>query len=224
MSSTEGGPRSGAYVDPNFESDAARIYVSQKTDIDKNFNLVAGNVGTSKAKSGIGIKADGVRIVGREGIKLVTNTDPKNSQGGKIKTTYGIDLIAGNDDSKQKVKGKPFGDKVDFLQPIVKGDNLTDALSEMADQIGDLATRFNEFAKNQVKYNAALATHIHPHPMGPTLPSIELTPTYLQVNTQQFVNSLATDWSQHVNLSNFKNNYLKPYGDRWVCSRYNRTT
>ena len=31
-------PKSDIYVDPNFESDAARIYISQKTDIDKNFH------------------------------------------------------------------------------------------------------------------------------------------------------------------------------------------
>ena len=92
MSSVKGGPKSDIFVDPNFTADAARIYISQKTDIDKNFDLVPGGVGMSKAKSGIGIKADAVRIIGREGIKLVTNTDKKNSQGGKVKSTFGIDL------------------------------------------------------------------------------------------------------------------------------------
>ena len=121
MSSVKGGPKANIFVDPNFESDAARIYISQKTNIDKNFNLVKGNVGMSKAKSGIGIKADAVRIVGREGIKLVTRTDKKNSQGGKIQATAGIDLIAGNDDSKQKIKGSFFGKKIDFSSTISKG-------------------------------------------------------------------------------------------------------
>jgi hypothetical protein len=40
-----------------------------------------------KARSGIGIKADGVRVIGREGIKLVTGrmqgTNEKNSVDGK---------------------------------------------------------------------------------------------------------------------------------------------
>lgn len=224
MSSVKGGPKSDIFVDPNFESDAARIYISQKTDIDENFNLVPGGVGLSKAKSGIGIKADAVRIIGREGIKLVTNTDRKNSQGGKIKSTFGIDLIAGNDDSEQNVKGA-FR-RVEFLQPIVKGDNLIEALEELVDQVGDLATRFDQFAQAQQRYNAAIAVHTHTIPPLPfvAVPSADLAPSYLTANIQQFTNATGNAWSQSVNLSNFKVNYLKPYGDRWICSRYNRTT
>src|SRR5690606_205536 len=102
------------YAEPNFDFDAARIHVSQKTDIDKNFNLVPGNVGDSRTRSGIGIKADGVRIIGREGIKLVTGVDRVNSQGGDIESVRGVDIIANNDDRD--------------LQPLVKGNNLTEAL------------------------------------------------------------------------------------------------
>lgn len=226
MSSSPDGPQQNTWVDPNFISDAARIYISQKTDIDENFNLVPGGVGLSKAKSGIGIKADAVRIIGREGIKLVTNTDKKNSQGGKIKSTFGIDLIAGNDDSKQAIKGSLFAKRVDFLQPLVKGDNLIEALIEIADQVGDLASRFDQFAQAQVRYNSALAVHTHTVPPLPLIavPSAELAPSFLTTNIQQFVNSISSGWSQRINLSNFKNNYLKQYGDRWICSRYNRTT
>jgi hypothetical protein len=225
MSSVKGGPKSNIFVDPNFTADAARIYISQKTDIDKNFDLVPGGVGMSKAKSGIGIKADAVRIIGREGIKLVTNTDKKNSQGGKIKSTFGIDLIAGNDDARQKIKGSLFGKDVNFLQPLVKGDNLTAALVEITQQLGDLATRFDQFAKAQMRYNTALSLHTHPV-VGFVLaiPSVELTPSFLLANIQQFTNCMATSWSQSKNLSNFRINYLYEYGDRWICSRFNRTT
>ena len=226
MSSVEGGPRSDVYVHPNFTSDAARIYISQKTDIDKNFDLVKGGVGMSKAKSGIGIKADAVRIIGREGIKLVTQTDKKNSQGGKIKSTAGIDLIAGNDDSRHKIKGSLFGKDVNFLQPLVKGDNLTAALVEITQQIGDLATRFDQFAKAQMRYNTALSLHTHTVPPLPlvAIPSVELAPSFLLANIQQFTNVTATSWAQSLNLSKFRINYLYEYGDRWICSRYNRTT
>jgi len=226
MSSVKGGPKSDIWVAPNFKSDAARIYISQKTDIDKNFDLVAGNVGMSKAKSGIGIKADAIRIMGREGIKLVTQTDKKNSQGGRIKSTSGIDLIAGNDDSRRKIKGSLFGKDVNFLQPLVKGDNLTAALVEITQQIGDLATRFDQFAKAQMRYNTALSLHTHTIPPLPlvAIPSIELTPSFLLANIQQFTNVIATSWGQSLNLSKFRINYLQEYGDRWICSRYNRTT
>ena len=66
------GPKDGTFVDNSFAADAARIYISQQTDIDTYFGIVEGSVGNSKARSAIGIKADGVRIFGREGVKIVT--------------------------------------------------------------------------------------------------------------------------------------------------------
>ena len=77
------------WTDPDFKEDAARIYMSQKTDIDANFNLAAGSVGAAIAvnadefdivdnpnipppssfnpepRSGIALKADGVRLIAR---------------------------------------------------------------------------------------------------------------------------------------------------------------
>jgi len=228
MSSVKGGPKSDIFVAPNFKSDAARIYISQKTDIDKNFDLVEGGVGMSKAKSGIGIKADAVRIMAREGIKLVTQTDKYNSQGGKVKSTSGIDLIAGNDDSRQTVRSIKWTglEKINFLQPLVKGDNLTEALTEVSKQIGDLATRFDQFCKAQMRYNTALQAHTHTVPPLPAvaIPSVELVPSFLLTNIQQFTNAIYTSWGQSKNLSAFRKDYLNEYGDRWICSRYNRTT
>ena len=85
------------FQDPDFEKDSARIYLSQKCNLDRYFGLRsttgAPNIDMS---SGIGIKADVVRIIGREGIRLVTRTETKNSLGGGIKTIHGIDLCAGN--------------------------------------------------------------------------------------------------------------------------------
>ena len=226
MSSVEGGPKSDIFVSPNFKSDAARIYISQRTNIDKNFDLVEGGVGMSKSKSGIGIKADAVRIIGREGIKLVTNHGGKNSQGGKIKSTPGIDLIAGNDDARHKVKGSLFGKDVNFLQPLVKGDNLIAALVEVTKEIGDLATRFDQFAKAQMRYNTSLSLHTHlcAAPGTPSALGVGLTPSHIITNIQQFTNTMATSWSQSKNLSAWRLNYLMDFGDRWICSRYNRTT
>ena len=40
-------PSDDVWVDPDFHSDSARIYISQKTDVDKNFGLAPGNVGMS---------------------------------------------------------------------------------------------------------------------------------------------------------------------------------
>ena len=227
MSSVDGGPKSDTWASPNFTSDAARIYISQRTDIDENFNLVDGGVGNSKAKSGIGIKADAVRIVAREGIKLVTRTDRKNSQGKDINSTLGIDLIAGNDDAELSGPLQSFeSGEVNFLQPLIKGENLIAALDELATQVEDLQKRFDNFVNVQTDYNSRIATHVHPLPIpvAPTLPSIELIPFYITYQIQRFVNITSFAWPSTQNISTWKTNYLKPEGDKWICSRFNRTT
>ena len=88
--------------------DAARIYISQKTDVDKNFGIVPGSVGNLEAKSAIAAKADSIRIIGRMGIKLVTGTDQKDSAGTDLSAVYGLDLIAGNADEKYTPTGFPI--------------------------------------------------------------------------------------------------------------------
>ena len=75
-----------AHCDNNFTYDAARVYISQKTNIDKNFGIgpwAQGkktqaeiddieNIGKYGAKSGIAAKADNIRLIGRESLRLVT--------------------------------------------------------------------------------------------------------------------------------------------------------
>ena len=54
-------------IGPSFVSDAARIYITQKSkNIDQYFGLKEGEGRTSKFKSAVGIKADHVRVIGRE--------------------------------------------------------------------------------------------------------------------------------------------------------------
>jgi len=141
-------PTSNAWVDPNFKTDAARIHISQRTNIDENFNLCKGTVGSPKSKSGIGIKADGVRMMGREGIKLVTSTDTIISRGTKKESVGNIDLIAGNDDTK--------------LEPLVKGNKLIAALEALVKQVDDVTENLNSFVTFQMGYNASIAAHTHP--------------------------------------------------------------
>jgi hypothetical protein len=43
-------PRDGVFVDPNFRKDAARIHISQKTDIDSNFGIAPGKAPTKTAQ------------------------------------------------------------------------------------------------------------------------------------------------------------------------------
>jgi len=224
MAGTSEGPSGNVTVGPNFFSDAARIYISQRTDIDTNFSL-CGNI-QSTTRSGIGIKADAVRLIGREGVKIVTGKaknvsgagsgGEKNSQGGEIETVAGIELIAGNDVGSEE------------LEPIVKAYALNDALTEIVDRLADLTNIVNELAKTQTQINRSIATHTHTVVLGPvsttSAPPVDLAVTIASKESSRMSNV-------HQNLAKHKNNlgvaltsdYLSPTGDKWFGSRFNKT-
>jgi hypothetical protein len=197
------------FVDPNFSTDAARIHISQKTDIDRNFQLADGRVGDAVTRSAIGLKADHIRLVSREGIKLVTKADTHNSQGGEVLSVYGIDLIAGNDDSD--------------LQPLLKGDNTAEAIETLTQQVQDLTSIVETFLASQMKYNAVLAAHTHITPVGPSAPSIEAAASGISTLLQQSVQSLLNLPLHRTNVEVFKVKYLSPVGNRYIKSRHNNT-
>jgi hypothetical protein len=200
------------YVDPNFEKDAARIYISQRTDIDNNFNITDGGVGKSLKKSGIAIKADAVRVIGREGIKLVTKTESTNSLGGSISKIKGIDLIAGN-------KGG--------LQPMVKGKNLLDFLKTVQDDLVAITGMVNSLATKQIALDAALSSHTHitVSPAGPGLaaPSIELALAAVADSVAITSLDIPSHTSQVINCMSTKSDYLSSGGSKYILSYYNKT-
>ena len=116
---------------PNFFTDASRIYLSHRADIDRYFNLSTDpdvGVSPSENRAAIGIKSDSVRIVGREGVRIYTNPRTPfnagtnigniagrfgefNSRGEKIQSDgpeRGIHLVAHN-----KVG------KIDVINPMI---------------------------------------------------------------------------------------------------------
>lgn len=196
-------------TDPNFKIDAARIYISQKTDIDQNFGITEGIVGASVAKSAIGIKADGIRIVAREGIKLVTKTDLKNSQGGDIASVTGVDIIAGNDD--------------ETLQPMVLGTNVEEALLKIVEHIDKLNGIVNDLTMYQMKYNTIMASHFHISPFfgSPTAPSPTAVAGGAVAATELGAQTIRNLVTHRTNLIMFKNTYLSAAGGKYINSRYN---
>ena len=178
------GPRDGLYADPSFKADAARIYLSQKSDIDDYLDICDGSVGRSKSRSAIGMKADGIRLAARQGIKLVTGMDESNSLGGLLMSTNGIDLIAGNDDSD--------------LQPIPKGENLAEAIRELKENLSDLNGVVMTFLTQQLIFNLAVQLHTHAGSFG-NAPSIELQPIGVPVATQ-LISQVPTVWLNKANM------------------------
>ena len=227
MSSVEGGPKSNIFVNPNFDTDAARIYISQKTNIDQNLNLVKGDIGLSKARSGIALKADAIRIVAREGIKIVTLPpySEKLSTGFNSKSIRGIELNAGNMDGSRPVKGDP-SQRINNLQPIPLGENLVEAIKRVLSEIEDLSGRFDSFVGAQMGYNRAISTHTHIAAGfgAPTLPDPVLIGENISKSIKMYIESRSTEWTQQLNLSGFRRDFLKETGEYYICSRMNRTT
>ena len=234
-------PVHGEVVQKNFGSmandkpgDAARIYISQRADIDKYFDICDGSMGQSKAMSAIGIKADSVRIMGRKGIKIVTGQAPqqKTSLGQKLPAQFGIDLIAGNRDDVPALSGKdlvilgiPETLSQPYLQPIPKGLNLRDCMGETLDTISQLNELLTDFMGRQMIINCALAGNPVQGQAGP-IPVVALStaiPTVTDKVIKQLSNVFSDLIKQQVNLVTVKENYLKPTGAIYINSRYNRT-
>ena len=136
-------------ADNNLKTDAAGIYISQLTDIDNNYELARGSL-SSTGKSGVGVKADSVRIIARESIKLVTGPFVREQVGGigKPLSSYGIDIIAGNDDTT--------------LQPMVLGKSLASCITELADIITDVSSLLDSIVLIQQDFDKSLSSHVHP--------------------------------------------------------------
>lgn len=187
------------FVDPNFVTDAARIHISQKTDIDANFNLEQKiQKSKSTACAGIGIKADAVRIIGRESVKIITGVDPETAGGGENRGRHGIHLISDGNDSD--------------LQPIVLGDNLVKCLEQIIKRIENISGVLSTFFDSQMNYNNAIATHTHTSPYwGITVKSsAPIQPVFSETQMKQLEHSVKGLRNTGLNLTKVFSQYLQP--------------
>lgn len=219
---------------PNFFTDAARVYITQKGKISNYFGIDKGSeIGEPKWRSGVGLKADQVVVHGSSHVKIVTGQArtqgrEKNSLGGDIDTPGKIDLIAGNntDDAESSplsMFGSPetsFVKKIKTLQPAVKGDNLADFIDELLQTISDLQNQV--FANKAAIIQVATATASHFHeactPGGPSTPSFMLMGQLIPTITKTFVSlpeSTLIEW----NLSTMRENYLNPNFATYINSK-----
>jgi hypothetical protein len=143
-----------APVNPNAAKDASRLYLSQMCDVDEMFGFPDGNIGNRKGKSAAVLKADNLRLEGRESVKIVSGVDIKNSQGAKMRSIPYINIMAGGNVRKDK------------MHPIPKGRLLKKALNDIVDAINELSSIVDNFLMFQHKFNSVLMNHKHPSPTG----------------------------------------------------------
>ena len=189
-------------VNTNFGADASRIYISQKSDVDINFSIPPGKTGMSEAKSAIAIKADAVRVIARESLKLVTNTDSKLANGADAYVGVGVQLIAKCEDDIDHKK----------MQPIPKGDNLIAAFDELVKRVIQLNGIVANFLKTQQEYNKKLADHTHYSPFFAQETSLDPYVMVQHQNTliQQFINVESALGKNVNNLLVWKGKYITP--------------
>ena len=211
------GPTENSLVDNNFGTDAARIYISRLTDIDAAFGLAMdpGDFGPEgpAGRSAIGIKADGIRIIGREGVKIVTgrmnggnfgSNGELNSLGGTIQPVAPkIDLIAGN-----SYRG---------AQGVARGENTRDSLRELHVLIEELWSIVFNIAWTQLKFNTVLGAASAT--IGRLSPVATLSPDTC-LDLLQSLNSL---YQTRTSATVWRQNYLTPGHETYIVSRNVRT-
>tara|TARA_R110002020_G_scaffold90434_2_gene220170 strand:- start:346 stop:1401 length:1056 start_codon:yes stop_codon:yes gene_type:complete len=240
-------PEHGLAVGPNFFTDAARIYLTQRGDIDAYFDLPAdipNAIQPAENRSAIAAKADGIRIIGREGVRIYTNPRTKNSGkqketnavGGDIQSKSGIHLIANMESGPVEqagfatTSGMPAGQlsKYNKIQPLVKGDFLIGFLTELMEDIEALSNALTAFAQYQLEFNTRIGAHTHtvagPVP-GVAIPDISsLLPATIKVIQGQLKDTIIKGALNHANMKIVTNyNWLKPTSPIFILSKYNKT-
>ena len=178
---------------PGIVMDAARIYISQMTNLDDYFGIkkeiyVEGvkddESKISNPHSGIMLKADEIRIHSRKDIKIVTGgiNETYDSQGNSIdfmKKTGKIHLIAGNGLNPQ--------------HPVVLGNVLVELFDQFFKLFEDYANNVDTFMEKQIEFNASVAGHVHTE-LGatgmPSLPSLMCLKKGAETTYSQLVNNV----------------------------------
>jgi hypothetical protein len=240
-------PKHGQIVGPNFFTDAARIYLTQRGDIDAYFNLpedIPNAIQPAENRSAIGIKADGIRIIGREGVRIYTNARTKtsgkqketNAVGGDIQSKSGIHLIANMESGPVEQAGFATTthlsatslNNYNKVQPLVKGDFLVGFLEDLMEDIENLSNALSSFAVYQTQFNAAIAGHTHTVAgMTPAvaLPDFALlTPQSINTAIGHLKDTIVKATLSDINMKITTNqNWLKPSSPIYILSRYNKT-
>jgi len=137
----------------NFITDGARIYLTERGDIQHYFAIGKRSEAvslSSKMKSGIGMKADQTLIMGRERVMILA---------GLALAEGGDRTVTQNSNVNPKIEIARVNDKES--QPAVLGNNLVEYLGEMKKEMQKLRNKIQEVNRDLMEYKYAMATHQH---------------------------------------------------------------
>ena len=231
-------PNSEVVAQPMFAGgDAARIYISQRADVDRYFKLrdvepsgfwgkimakLAGGAGAlpdpndmnppvprSVDRSCVGIRADAVRIIGQEGVKILTKAGTKmNSLNREITGTPGIDLCAGDDPNT--------------LQPMVRGLHMVAAMRETHNLMQETLKIIQDLSTAVASMAVGVAAHTHPVAIGMTGPETTLG-SHMSNLSDIVQDGYLEAGKLKKRLSGLDKIYLRPAGEKAITSPYNKT-
>jgi hypothetical protein len=217
-------------VNPNFACDAARIYVSQMTKVDLHFGLAPGVIGSKYQKglseqprSAVAIKADSARIIGRNGVKIVSGRSfafrgagikgETNARGGAIQEPAPpIELIAGNVTDSAYVFGglrNPV-ELVYDLQGVARGDFTRDAIKELGYMFEMLIG---------VVDRVAILTEIDTALMGPSVWEPWRPPGATGLGISEVTSLNLAIWNIRIDKVLWEFNYLYDFGYKYLTSQ-----
>ena len=143
---------------PNFGADSARIYLTQRGDVDRYFALKKSlNIPNTRDHSAVAVKSDHTRIIGRESVRIYAGkgefegygvfSGELNSKGGRIGTKGKIELVASHHSEE--------------LQPAVLGDNMHQALLDIHSEIREVIGAVDALYTIQRQLYSYLGAHFH---------------------------------------------------------------
>lgn len=138
----------------NFAEDGARIYLTERGDVNAYFATAksdsAGVSASSKMKSGIGIKSDHTLVIGRERVRILA---------GVSKYDGGERLATGNQPVKPIIEiGSTSSER---HHKAVLGDNLVKYLKEVNETMSALNQKITSLEIDLLRYKFAMAKHVH---------------------------------------------------------------
>ena len=179
----------------NFVTDGARIYLTERGDIQNYFCLGEASSATSvssKLKSGIGIKADHTLIIGRELVRIVAGLG--NAVGGERM----VNMQDTNSGLQPRIEIAATNDKK--AQPAVLGDALVEHLTDIKEEFMRVNNKIQKIETDLINYKYILASHFHqgagvgvintfpePQTIGAALKSVG---TYFNATTENIIDAI----------------------------------
>jgi hypothetical protein len=213
-------------VGKNPFTDAARVYISQRTDIEKYFGIPPSNFQSSEIKeeqsdlkgSGAVVKADHVYLLGRKTVKIRAGI----AQGKNLPRKGERDADGREVDSfinRIELIGAPG----ETLQGVARGETLAEYLKKLQDNQQALRTAIIAINARLMDMSIDLALHTHVGANGPVAPSSLLIKAGMEAGPEK-IYQVSQKSLQAINSIIDEINYLEGITKNSIVSKNVFTT